>query len=494
MKHFYSHIWKSFIRNERWRRNLLTKILFGILILYFILLFLMVGLNIDKILGESGGNAVEKFNSILLWYLPLDLLLRCLLQPLPAIEIIPYLRLPVRRNKMINYLLIRSILNIFNFIPLFVIIPFSSKILLSQQGISAALFYISGLSLLLIFNNFLAVLTGFLIQKKSIYLFIPFGILAFIVLLNKWGFSISNLSIVFGQHILEGKLMLFGALLAAIILIIYVTNRLLSRNFYIDEIKSNKKLKTSFISIGINKIRGFGEIGRYLSLEINLLTRNKRPRQMLVMVPVFVVYFLFMISNDKNLQNNFPYMLIVTMLIGMGASMYGQFMFSWESSYFDCIMARKNNFINYVKAKYYLLSGLSLIVFVPLLIFFSLTKRIDIYLLCSILFFIMGVNSFIIMFFGAFNDGRIDLSKSRLFNYQGIKGTQFVLTSLFMLLPLGIYSLFNYLFNPVAGELAIALPGVIFIIFHDWWIKRIIVPQFRNRKYKNLEGYRKLSF
>jgi hypothetical protein len=63
-----------------------------------------------------------------------------------------------------------------------------------------------------------------------------------------------------------------------------------------------------------------------------------------------------------------------------------------------------------------------------------------------------------------------------------------------MLLPLGIYSLFNYLFNPVAGELAIALPGVIFIIFHDWWIKRIIVPQFRNRKYKNLEGYRKLSF
>jgi hypothetical protein len=63
-----------------------------------------------------------------------------------------------------------------------------------------------------------------------------------------------------------------------------------------------------------------------------------------------------------------------------------------------------------------------------------------------------------------------------------------------MLLPLGIYSLFNYLFNPIAGEIAIAFPGLIFIIFHDWWIKRIIVPNFRNRKYKNLEGYRKLSF
>ena len=30
----YSHLWKSFIRNERWRRNLLTKILFGILVDY----------------------------------------------------------------------------------------------------------------------------------------------------------------------------------------------------------------------------------------------------------------------------------------------------------------------------------------------------------------------------------------------------------------------------------------------------------------------------
>jgi len=494
MKNFYTNLWKSFIRNERWRRNLLTKILFGILILYFILVFLFLGLNIDKILGESGGNAVDKFNSILLWYLPIDLFLRCLLQPLPTIEILPYLRLRIRRSKMINYLLVRSVVNIFNFIPLFVIIPFSSKILLSQYGISAALIYLSGFSLLLIFNNFLALLIGFLTQKNSICLFIPLSILAFTVLLNKWGFSIGNLSVVFGRDVLQGKLSLFGALLAAIIIIIYVTNRFLSRNLYIDELKSNKELKTSFISLGINKIRGLGEIGRYFSLEITLLTRNKRPRQMLIMVPFFIAYFLLIISNDKNLQNHFPFLVIVTMLTGMGASMYGQFMFSWESSYFDSIMARKNNFINYVKAKFYLLSGLSIIVFVPLLIFFSLTKRIDIYLLCSIFFFIIGVNSFIIMFFGTFNDGRIDLSKGRLFNYQGVKGSQFILTFLFMLLPLGIYSLFNYLFNVIAGEIAIALPGLVFIIFHDWWIKRIIVPKFRNRKYKNLEGYRKLSF
>jgi len=363
-----------------------------------------------------------------------------------------------------------------------------------HYGISTALIYIAGFSLLLVLNNYLSVITGYLTQKKSIYLFIPISILIVVVLLNKWGVNISNLSIVFGRYLLEGNLTLFGSLLAVIFIIIYTTKLFLSGNFYIDDIKSGNQGKSSFISLGINRIGGFGEIGRYLSLEINLLIRNKRPRQMLVMIPLFLIYFLFIIYNDKNIQSHFSSLLLVTMLTGIGAAMYGQFMFSWESSYFDCIMARKINFINYVKAKYYMSAGLSLLSFVPIVIFFSITGIIKVYLIISILFFTLGVNSFIIMFFGTFNDGRIDLGKKRLFNYQGIKGSQFILTFLYMLLPLGIYSFFKYYFNEAAGEFALAVPGLILLAFHDWWIKRIIVPKFLNRKYKNLEGYRKLSF
>jgi len=181
------------------------------------------------------------------------------------------------------------------------------------------------------------------------------------------------------------------------------------------------------------------------------------------------------------------------MLIGFGAINYGQFIFSWESSYFDSIMSRKNNFENYVKAKYYLLSALSILSFIPIFIFFLNTQSIDPYLICSVLIFAIGVNSFIIMLLSTFNDGRMDLSRSRFFNYQGIKGNQYLLTFLFLLLPAGIFSLFKYYFNPVIGELAIAIPGLVFIILSDWWLKRIIVPQFQRRKYKNLDGYRNLS-
>jgi len=391
-------------------------------------------------------------------------------------------------------MLIRSLLNVFNIIPLLVIVPFAVKILMPEFGMLLSFAYLIAILLLLFINNFIAVLLGFLGQKRTIFLIIPFVLVIISVLMNRLGFKLENLSIAFGRNILQGNLLLLDSILAALVLILYLNNRLLSKNFYIDELNSAKSNIRAFTSFGINNFNWFGETGRYLSLETSLLFRNKRPRQMMVMVPFFLVYFLFMIFNDENIGQGFPLIALITMLTGIGASMYGQYMFSWESSYFDSIMARKNDFLNYVKAKYYLLCGLSSLNFIALLVFFSITKKVDLYLLLSIYLFIIGVNSFTIMFFATFNDGRIDIAKSRFFNYQGIRGSQFILTFIFILLPLSIYSLISYLTNPIAGKLAIAIPGLVFTTFHHWWLKNIIVTQFKKRKYKNLEGYRKLSF
>ena len=489
----YSHLWKSYIRNERWRRNLLAKILFGILMLYFIVLFLVLGLNIGKILGQMGGDPVDRFNSIILWYLPADLFMRCLLQPLPTIEVLPYLRLPLRRRQIINYLLSRSLVNLFNLIPWFVIIPFSIQMLLPQTGTGLVVIYLAVMALLLIFNNFLAVFIGFQIQKRPILYAIPFGLQAILISLNNWGIPVSGLSVSFGKYILAGNPVLIVTLTFAIIGIIYATSRLLFRNFYVDEIKSTKERKTYFALVGENNFKSLGEIGRYLSLEINLLIRNKRPRQMMVMVPIVIIYFMFILSNSNHPNGPFFNLLITTTLIGIGANNYGQFIFTWESSYFDTLMARKNNFKNYVKAKFYLLSALSILSFIPLFIFFLYMQTIDPYLICSVLLFTVGINSFIILFFSSFNEGRIDLSRSSFFNYQGINGSKYLISLVFYFLPIGIFSLFKYYFNPLVGELAIAIPGLLFIALNDWWIKRIILPQFQRRKYKNLDGYRNLS-
>jgi hypothetical protein len=491
--YLYSHHWKSFIRNGRWRRNLFSKIMYGVMIFYIILAFNMLGSSIVRILAKTGENPTDTFNSFLIWYLAIDLLMRCLLQPLPTIQVIPYLSLRIRRSTIINYLLFRSLWNIFNFIPWLIIIPFSLKVLFPAYGIWATTAYLAGFFFLIILNNYFAVLIGYLSQKKVVYFIIPFSILALIAALEKTSFSIRNSSLVFGQFLVHGNVLVYAVLLMPIIMVLIITRRLLLSGFYIDEISSKKESGTTSGIIRLDAFGKFGEIGRYLSLEINLLIRNKRPRQMLIMLPIFVPYFLFITSRGKHTHNQSMPLLMISIVIGIGVAIYGQFMFSWESAYFDGIMARKNNFVNYVKAKYYLMMTLALILFIPIFITFSITGRIDLVLLFSIFLFTLGVTCFIVIFFGTFNDGRIDLSQSKFFNYQGAQGRQFFQGLIYYLLPISIYYLIKYLINDTAGKLAIAILGIIFIIFHDWWIRKIIVPRFYARKYKNLEGYRNLT-
>ena len=154
-----SHQWKSFFRNERWRRNLFSRFIYGFLMLYFLIAAIVLGQNIEALLKDKGGIPFDTFNSIILFYFFGDLLIRCFLQPLPSLQMTPYLRFKIRHSSILTYLLYRSLWNIFNIIPLLVVIPFAFKIIQPTFGSSCSLIYLVGF--------FMMVLdTSFLIRKK----------------------------------------------------------------------------------------------------------------------------------------------------------------------------------------------------------------------------------------------------------------------------------------------------------------------------------------
>ncbi len=62
---------------------------------------------------------------VLIFILALDFLLRVPFQKTPTQEVKPYLLLPVKRNRIIDFLLIRSGLSLFNLFWLFMFVPFS---------------------------------------------------------------------------------------------------------------------------------------------------------------------------------------------------------------------------------------------------------------------------------------------------------------------------------------------------------------------------------
>jgi hypothetical protein len=488
----YSHILKSFIRNERWRRNLIARILFVLLGLYFIILFLALGFNISEILMHDGGDASGKFFMWILYYLAADYLIRCFLQQVPSLDVIPYLRFRIRRKKLVNHLIVRSSYSIFNILPFFILIPFSVAVLGPSLGVEASLFFLAGCLLLIVLNNLLGMLTGMLTRINPVYWIIPVVVAAVIALATGLEGSLNESSRALGYALAEGRPLPFLIIAGMIGTTILMIRRALHRHLRVDMAGSRHRLRAAGDSFS-GRFSRLGDTGRYMSLELSMLLRNKRSRNTMLMMPFFLVYavlyFLFM----EEMQSQFFTILITTMFLGLGSMSYGQLIFSWESAFFDGIMARKNDFIAYVRAKYYLQVLITLIAFVPLAVVVTISGKMSLFLLAALMLFNLGPNSLLAMLLATFNDARIDLDAGTFMNYQGIKGSQFVMTFLFVLIPVGIYKLVALTANETVAIIILAFLGIIFIAFSNLWLRKLIAGTFMHRKYKSIEGYRKLS-
>ena len=89
--------------------------------------FFFLGLFLDELLAElyPGKDPVTLVNGFILFYLLIDLLVRLILQAVPGLSIQPYLHLNVKKASLANYLLLKSLGSVFNFIPFAIILPFS---------------------------------------------------------------------------------------------------------------------------------------------------------------------------------------------------------------------------------------------------------------------------------------------------------------------------------------------------------------------------------
>ncbi len=358
-----SYQFKSFVRNEKWRRNIISRLISGVTIIVLVFGFLFVGRYIKEILKEVGGEPVATFNSVIVWYFAGDLIQRCSLQSLPTLQVVPFLRLPVRRLQLINWLLFRSLWNVFNLIPFMVVVPFIVRILAPRYGEWAGVTYFTGIFLLVLQNNFLAVLIGFLSKRNLMYMLIPLGIFAGLYFSRYLHFSVTSFSKTAGQFLVNGRILFFLLLSGSIAITVWITHMILAPHFYIDEMTPSKDWTFTSSIPGLDNFKKSGEIKRNIWLELNLILRNKRPRQVLGLTPLFLMaYFVYILSADKTI-NPLLYLLIISMVSGLLPTQYGQFLFSWESSYFDGIMARKNDFSRYVQSKYYLMIILAMIGF-----------------------------------------------------------------------------------------------------------------------------------
>ncbi|MDO9136448.1 MAG: DUF5687 family protein, partial [Lutibacter sp.] len=179
IKHFIQFEWKQFFRSSYWQKSIGLNILMAFLALYFMLTFLALGISLFPILDDQfpDSDPLLILNGFLFYWFLADLLMRFFLQKLPVMNIKPLLVLPVKRSEILHYVLGKSAVSFFNFLPLFAVIPFGIMLILEEYGTTTALVWMVTMVIFTLIINFLNII----IESRSAeteFSFLPIVLIA----------------------------------------------------------------------------------------------------------------------------------------------------------------------------------------------------------------------------------------------------------------------------------------------------------------------------
>ena len=483
-----SHQWKQTTRSAYFEKGILIRIFIGLMLLYLVINLVVIGLFMGKIISEAfpDDEVAWAFSRILFYYFIADFVLRFFVQPLPVLTIMPYLHLPVKRTKLFNFLLAKSALSLFNFMPLLILLPFTLKSVLPGSEGGFALSWLLTVILLVFANNFLAFIVKKVYLLKPLILFAVLAAAALLILADvKTSYLISRgfASAITGiaQHV---YLLLIPLTL---LVVIYLASWFfLYKNRYIEP--GMKKEKLLFSGNESRSFDSFGIPGRLVMMEIKLILRNKRPRAFLTMSAMFLLYGLLNYPPRTHQAGEGMFLFVGLLITGIFMMQYGQLIMCWESRSFDKICTSGLRMQDYFRGKFWFFTVVNSISFVLTLPYVFFSYRIVLINLACLLYH-SGINIFIILFLGTYNNRRIDLGKGAMFNYEGTSFLHFVLILPLLGLPYLIWLPFMIMGYPELGLAAIGLAGIAGMAFSGVLI-RSTVKQFNSRKYKILNGFR----
>jgi len=481
--------WKKSYRAKGFYKNLAVSIMLGFFALYMAAIFLIFGLSLNIILEKANSalNPMQLFNGAMLYIILGGLAIRFFMQPLNTFNLPPYQVLPIKRSKLINFLMLKPLASPVNYFLLLVVVPFAIKSVVGYYSVSVALRFI----LTFIFVVWFDSLTAAFLKRKfgtGLYSFLLIIlVMPCIAALEYFKvFSLFAVSrVVFDFIILNpvGLILPLCAVAGA-----YLLNKwFFSTNFYPE--KFNIKIKgDKTVAADISFLNRFGIIGELITLEIKLILRHKRTKSILYMSVLFLFYGLLFYTRKEFVDNNGMLFFAAMFITGFLMFMFGQWIISWDGSYFDTIMTKNIPVRSYMNANYFLLLGFNIICFVVTTPYFFFGMKIG-YLHLAAFLFNIGVNVYFLIYMATFKNTRIDLSKSSAMNYQGTSYKSMLIILPVMFLPMIIVYSLSALFSLSVALWTLSLLGLTGVMFRNSLIT-ICVNQFNRRKYKLAEGFR----
>ncbi len=481
-----NHQQKAALRSPIFGKSLGIKLLMGFI--FFILSLELLGFAFyaGTALAKKGGDPLNELLSYFIYFFGAMLILRSLMQKLPTMAVTPYLLLPIRKSRLVNFILTKPLFNVLNLIPVLIILPLLFPI---SSYMTSSQIWLVLVSIIIcdLFVNYLAIYIKRVQIKYEIvfYIFlltlVLFGFIDHFKLIDIKSYSAS----VFQAMIKQPLLLLVPAALFAFAY--FLNYRLLFSNFSLEEFSKGGGTSKGSLS-KLTYFERFGKIGEFMMLEMKMVVRNKRSRTQLMMIPLFALYgFMFYPKGDT--MDSTAFLMFVGLFMTGGFMMtFGMYFFAWESGHFDLVLTSNTSYLNYLRSKYNLMVLSSLLMYCLVLPYTYYGTYILLVNTVAMIFNI-GFNTFVLLYFACNNSKYMDLSGGSAFNFQGVSSQHFFLMIPILLLPLIIYAPFGVMGLPIIGLVVIGTIGLLGIIFHEKLLVAV-TKRFISKKYKMAEGFR----
>lgn len=485
---FFYFAWRELTRSAYLRKNMAAKGVLIFLALYFSLVALFMGFNLSEYLEKTfpDESQIAAFNSLIFIYVGFELVIRIMVQNLPTFGFQPFLILPVKRKRIARYMLNKSLLHFFNILPLFLLLPFTFKSAVYELQTPALIAWLASLFLMIFVNHFLAIYIKWRTNESNLFFY---GFLAFAACV----FAIDYFG-VFDVTGAFGKFFDFVAqnppavvVLPVLIFVLYMLNRryLLNR-FFIDELSQKKKQTKAYDFSWLNQV---GEYGKMLSLEVKMIARNKRPRNVATMSILFIFYGLLIYKDaGKEEVPEFIFVLGGMFMTGIFSMMYGQFFPAWHSRYYPFLMAQNVKMKQVLQSAFFLMAVTNVIFYLLSLGYMYISPKV-LYIHFVVMLYNIGVNTFVIFALGLNSRKSIDLDQRAMFNYQGMGASQWLITFPILFGPLAVYGIITVIFGNIVAYVVLGGLGLIGIILHPRLID-YFSRQYLARKHKMIAAYK----
>ncbi|WP_243473368.1 DUF5687 family protein [Winogradskyella sp. MH6] len=487
IKHFLNLEWKQYFRSSYWQKSMALNILLVFFALYFIVMFLGLGFGLLFILKKTYPDQ-DPFviaNGLLFYWLMVDLMMRFFLQKLPVMSVKPLLTLPIKRSTIVHFVLGKSALSFFNFLPLFAIIPFSIMLIKEGYETSQILPWMFALIIVVLIINFL----NFIIEALSSKTDLPFlPILATVgVLSGLEYFNIVSMTSLVGNAFMGiSNNPVLIVIPIVILAITYAFNfKILREKLFLDS--GLKSKVTEVKAADLSWTNRFGDIAPFMQLDLKLIWRNKRTKSSAFLMLIGLLYGLFFYTQPIYRDSLYASSIVGIFSTGIFLISFGQFIPAWDSGYYKMLMSQNIKYEQYLRSKFVLMMLSVVIMFVLGIPYIYFGWKILVVHFAAAVYNI-GVNSHIMLFGGSFNRKKIDLNQRAAFNYQGTGAVQWIIGLPIMLIPLVIFSVANYFIGFEVGVAVLILIGVAGIVFHKKLMKSI-TQRYLDSKYKMIDAF-----